>query len=69
MPIYTYRDESGEYEEVFQSINEAPVVILPCKTCEDGCEGCGYTGRRLVKRVYAVPAVVFKGKGFYRNDK
>jgi putative FmdB family regulatory protein len=56
MPLYEYQCEScGERFEVMQKFADAPVTLH---------EKCGGSVRRLL----SVPALQFKGSGFYIND-
>ena len=56
LPRYDYRCEAeGHRFELKQSFDSNPVA---------DCPQCG----SLSKRVFHVPAVVFKGSGFYVND-
>lgn len=56
MPLYEYQCEScGERFEVMQKFADAPVTLH---------EKCGGAVRRLL----SVPALQFKGSGFYIND-
>ncbi len=58
MPIYEYKCEKcGSRFEVRQHFDDDPIT----KCQNDGCEG-------RVQRVLSVPAIIFKGKGFYVND-
>ncbi|WP_205699533.1 FmdB family zinc ribbon protein [Conexibacter sp. SYSU D00693] len=54
MPVYPYRCEAGHEVEVLHAAGGAPG---PCPQC-----GAALT------RVWAAPAVHFKGKGFYATD-
>ena len=56
MPTYEYRCEAESHHfDLRQSFDSEPVA---------DCPQCGSTSRR----VFHVPAVVFKGSGFYVND-
>ena len=56
MPRYEYRCEAESHRfELKQGFDSEPVAE---------CPECGSTSRR----VFHVPAVVFKGSGFYVND-
>ncbi len=56
MPIYEYRcEQCGDLFEVRQSFKDEPITVH---------EKCG--GR--VERLLSVPALQFKGSGFYIND-
>ncbi len=56
MPRYEYRCEAESHTfELRQGFDSEPVAE---------CPQCGSTS----KRVFHVPAVVFKGSGFYVND-
>ena len=55
MPIYEYRCTTGHTFETFQSMSDEPVDI---------CEFC----QGPVERVLSVPAIHFKGSGFYTTD-
>jgi len=60
MPTYVYRCE--KCKSVFDFFEESP------KNKKDDsemfCPECGL----LLKRIYNVPSVVYKGKGFYTTD-
>ncbi len=56
MPTYEYRCEAESHHfDLRQSFDSDPVI---------DCPQCGSISRR----VFHVPAVVFKGSGFYVND-
>jgi len=56
MPIYEYDCNSCRKKtEVIQRVNEAPLKVCP------------HCGGRL-KKAISVPAIQFKGSGFYIND-
>ncbi len=56
MPKYEYACKScGEHLEVVQSFTDAPL---------SECPGCGGD----LRKVFSVPAITFKGSGFYRTD-
>ena len=55
MPIYEYRCQQGHQYERWESF-EAPT--------EHACPHCAGMARRLL----SVPAIVFKGSGFYSTD-
>ncbi|HZP26233.1 MAG TPA: FmdB family zinc ribbon protein [Dehalococcoidia bacterium] len=55
MPIYEYRCPNGHQYEQWQSFSASP---------EHTCPTCG----KPSKRVLSVPAVIFKGSGFYSTD-
>jgi len=58
MPTYEYECKScGHSFEVFQSMSEAPL---------SDCPQCGKELRRLIN---GGSGVIFKGSGFYVNDK
>lgn len=56
MPIYEYLCEQHAITELVASLGEAPATI-ECPICGD-----------WIPRVYSVPAVQFKGTGFYKTD-
>lgn len=56
MPKYEYACKScGERLEVMQSFTDDPLAE---------CPACG----GVLRKVFSVPAISFKGKGFYRTD-
>ena len=56
MPKYEYACKScGEHLEVMQSFTDDPLTE---------CPACG----GVLRKVFSVPAISFKGKGFYRTD-
>lgn len=55
MPVYEYRCSLGHHYEKMEGF-DAPV--------EQACPECGGSARRLL----SVPAVIFKGPGFYSTD-
>ena len=56
MPKYEYACKScGEHLEVTQSFTDAPLTE---------CPACGGP----LRKVFSVPAITFKGSGFYRTD-
>lgn len=56
MPKYEYACKScGEHLEVTQSFTDAPLTE---------CPACGGP----LRKVFSVPAIAFKGSGFYRTD-
>ena len=56
MPIYEYRcEQCGDLFEVRQNFKDEPVTV------HDKCGG-------PVERLLSVPALQFKGSGFYVND-
>ena len=56
MPKYEYACKScGERLEVLQSFTDDPLTE---------CPACG----GVLRKVFSVPAISFKGKGFYRTD-
>ncbi len=56
MPIYDYHcDHCGHAFSAVQSFKDEPLVA---------CPNCGKRPRRLV----ALPAIVFKGSGWYKTD-
>jgi putative FmdB family regulatory protein len=56
MPKYEYACKScGEHLEVAQSFADAPLTE---------CPACG----GQLRKVFSVPAITFKGSGFYRTD-
>jgi putative FmdB family regulatory protein len=58
MPTYEYECKScGHGFEVFQSMSDQPVK---------DCPACGKEVRRLI---FGGTGVIFKGSGFYVNDK
>ena len=58
MPTYGYECKSCKHTfDVFQSIKDEPLKI---------CPKCGKELRRLIN---GGGAIIFKGKGFYVNDK
>lgn len=62
MPIYEYKCRvCDEHFEVEQSFSDDTLTEI---------EGCTVdeSGRHRVKKVFAAPAIAFKGDGFYRND-
>ena len=57
MPVYVYRLPDGSTVEVQQDISDEAL-----------CQYRTVSGTLVpVHRVYSAPAVVLKGKGFYRN--
>ena len=58
MPVYEYKCEKcGHRFEVDQRVAEARVSRCP----SNGCRG-------RVERVFSLPAIVFKGKGWHSTD-
>jgi putative FmdB family regulatory protein len=55
MPIYEYRCPNGHQYEQWQSFSAST---------EHTCPTCG----KPSKRILSVPAVIFKGPGFYSTD-
>jgi putative FmdB family regulatory protein len=55
VPVYEYRCESGHHYEKTEGFN-APR--------EQACTVCGQIARRQI----SLPAVIFKGPGFYSTD-
>ncbi len=56
MPKYEYACKScGRHLEVTQSFTDAPLTE---------CPACGGP----LRKVFSVPAITFKGSGFYRTD-
>ncbi len=56
MPIYDYRcDHCGHAFSAVQSFKDEPLGV---------CPSCGKRPRRL----FALPALVFKGSGWYKTD-
>ena len=55
MPVYDYRCSAGHQYEKIEGF-DAPTV--------QACLQCGEPARRLI----SVPAVIFKGSGFYSTD-
>ena len=56
MPIYEYKcKKCGKVFEVIQKFSDEPVA--ECQYCKGP-----------VRKIFSVPAVVFKGSGFYVND-
>lgn len=55
MPVYEYRCRGGHQYEMTQGF-DAP-THQPCPTCGS-----------KAKRMISLPAVIFKGKGFYHTD-
>ena len=56
MPKYEYACKScGEHLEVMQSFTDEPLTE---------CPACGGP----LRKVFSVPAITFKGSGFYRTD-
>jgi putative FmdB family regulatory protein len=61
MPTYEYEcniDKKGcGYKfEVFQNMKDEP--LSKCPNCK----------KRTLKKIFGVPAVIFKGSGFYETD-
>ena len=62
MPIYEYKCRvCDERFDVEQSFTDETLTEI------DGCS-IDESGRHQVKKVFAAPAIAFKGGGFYRND-
>lgn len=62
MPIYEYKCRiCDEHFEVEQSFTDETLTEI------DGCS-IDESGHHQVKKVFAAPAIAFKGDGFYRND-
>ena len=62
MPIYQYKCRvCDEHFDVEQSFTDETLTEI------DGCS-IDESGRHRVKKVFAAPAISFKGGGFYRND-
>ncbi len=55
MPVYEYRCSGGHHYERTEGF-DAP--------SEHACVACGQTARRQI----SLPAVIFKGSGFYSTD-
>lgn len=62
VPIYEYKCRvCDERFDVEQSFTDETLTEI------DGCS-IDESGRHQVKKVFAAPAIAFKGDGFYRND-
>ena len=58
MPVYTYHCDNCEHEfDKHQSFNEEALAI--CPECR----------KHQLRKVYSPAGIVFKGSGFYINDK
>lgn len=56
MPTYDYKCDNNHTHTQLRRITEPAITVCPdCK--------------KELKRVFTAPAVVFKGDGFYSNDK
>ena len=56
MPTYDYTCELGHELEVTHSVHQMPTV--PCPSCA-----------KEMKKKITIPAIAFRGKGFYTTDK
>jgi len=57
MPIYEYAcDACGKKTEVIQGMSEKPLKVCP------------HCGQKKLKKLMSVPAIQFKGSGFYITD-
>lgn len=62
MPIYEYKCKvCQQHFEVEQAFTDDTLATI------EGCE-LDKSGQHQVKKVFAAPAIAFKGDGFYRND-
>lgn len=62
MPLYEYKCKvCDEYFEVEQSFSEDTLATIAGCTVDE-------SGQHQVKKIFAAPAISFKGGGFYRND-
>lgn len=57
MPTYDYKCEAGHSHSEVRRLTE-PATATVCPDC-----------KKELKRVYAPPAVTFKGNGFYSTDQ
>ncbi len=62
VPVYEYKCRvCSQHFDVEQSFSDDTLTEI------DGC-AVHESGRHQVKKVFAAPAIAFKGDGFYRND-
>ena len=62
MPIYEYKCKvCAEHFEVEQSFTDETLTTIGGCTVDE-------SGNHQVRKVFAAPAIAFKGDGFYRND-
>jgi putative FmdB family regulatory protein len=60
--LYEYKCKvCDEYFEVEQSFSEDTLATIAGCTVDE-------SGQHQVKKIFAAPAISFKGGGFYRND-
>lgn len=58
MPKYEYRCELGHTNELFFKIEDKLPSTVKCSECGD-----------LAKKLFTVGGLIFRGDGFYSNDK
>ena len=62
MPMYEYKCiVCEEYFEIEQSFSEDTLTTIGGCTVDE-------SGQHQVKKIFAAPAISFRGGGFYRND-
>ena len=62
MPTYLYRCNNEKCNKTFEVVGSFDFLLTHRPTCPD-CKG------NDISRRFTTPEIIFKGKGFYVNDK
>lgn len=69
MPTYEYQCRTCEARfDVVQSFADAALTLCPQAEAAFSPAECVLPGEGEVKKVFSVPAITFKGDGFYKTD-
>lgn len=69
MPTYEYQCRTCESRfDVVQSFADAALAVCPQVGDSATPAECVSPGEGVVKKVFSVPAITFKGDGFYKTD-
>ncbi len=69
MPTYEYQCRTCESRfDVVQSFADAALAVCPQVGDSASPAECVSPGEGVVKKVFSVPAITFKGDGFYKTD-